>query len=150
MYIRWLIFSWDLLSLYPAVHFLSMWLSGIVAIINSNSNCGTPWNITLWIFASAKLFPPANNSTLPIFTVFSIKFVTSSDILNIWSSLLSTLRDDIILLLLLLLSLLLLLLFLYPKRIFHIIFNWIFFRWSLRDTQFGADLQDIFKYTSQL
>ena len=26
-------FSCDLLSLYPAVHFLSMWLSGIMAII---------------------------------------------------------------------------------------------------------------------
>ena len=33
MYIKWLIFSCDLLSLYPAVHFLSMWLSGIIIII---------------------------------------------------------------------------------------------------------------------
>ena len=35
MYIRWLIFSCDLQSLHPAVHFLSMWLSGIMAIMNS-------------------------------------------------------------------------------------------------------------------
>ena len=34
MYIRWLIFSCNLLSLYPAVHFLSMWLRGIIAIMN--------------------------------------------------------------------------------------------------------------------
>ena len=33
MYIRWLIFSCDLLSLYPAAHFLSMWFSGIIIII---------------------------------------------------------------------------------------------------------------------
>ena len=32
MFIKWLIFSCDLLSLYPAVHFLRMWLSGIMAI----------------------------------------------------------------------------------------------------------------------
>ena len=37
MYIRWLIFSCDLLSLYPAVHFLTMWFSGIMAIINNNN-----------------------------------------------------------------------------------------------------------------
>ena len=33
MYIKWLTFSCDLPILYPAVHFLSMWLSGIMAII---------------------------------------------------------------------------------------------------------------------
>ena len=33
MYIRWLIFSCDLLSLYPAAHFLSMWFNGMMAII---------------------------------------------------------------------------------------------------------------------
>ena len=35
MYMRWLTFSCELLSLYPAVHFLSMWLSGIITITNS-------------------------------------------------------------------------------------------------------------------
>ena len=38
MYIKWLIFSCDLLSLYPAVHFLSIWLSGIMAIMNSKGS----------------------------------------------------------------------------------------------------------------
>ena len=33
MYIRWFIFSGDLVSLYPAMHFLSMWLSVIMPII---------------------------------------------------------------------------------------------------------------------
>ena len=36
LYIRWLVFSCNLLNLYPAVHSLSMWLSGIIAIINSS------------------------------------------------------------------------------------------------------------------
>ena len=42
MYIKWLIFSCDLLSMYPAVHFLSMGLSGIMAIINSNGDSESP------------------------------------------------------------------------------------------------------------
>ena len=83
IYIRCLIFSCDLQSLYPAMHFLSMWLSGIIAIINSNSDSASPWNITLWIFASVKLFPPHVNSTFQVFMVFSIKFMTSCDILYI-------------------------------------------------------------------
>ena len=70
MYIKWLIFSCDLLSLYPAVHFLSMWLSGIIAIMNGHGNSASPRNIPLWIFASAKLFHPAVNSTLQVFMVF--------------------------------------------------------------------------------
>ena len=45
--IRWLIFSCDILSLYPAVHFLSMWLSGIMAIMNSNGDSTSPWNTPL-------------------------------------------------------------------------------------------------------
>ena len=52
MYIKWLIFSCNLLSLKPAVHFLSMRL----LITNSNVDSTSPWNIPLRIFASAKLF----------------------------------------------------------------------------------------------
>ena len=63
LYIRWLILSCDFLSLYPAVHFLSMWLSGIIRIINSIGDSVSPWNISLWNFASTKLFPPAVDST---------------------------------------------------------------------------------------
>ena len=44
--------------LYLAVNFLSMWLSGIIAIMNSNGDSASPWNIPLWNFASAKLLPP--------------------------------------------------------------------------------------------
>ena len=61
---RWLIFSHDLLSLYPAAHFLSRWLSGIMAIMNSNGESASPWNILLWIFASAKIPSPAFHSFL--------------------------------------------------------------------------------------
>ena len=70
MYIRWLTFSCDLLSLYPAVHFLSMWFSGIIAIMNGRGDSASPWKIPLWIFVSAKLFPPAVNSTLQFFMVY--------------------------------------------------------------------------------
>ena len=56
MYITWFIFTCDLVSLYPDVHFLGMGLSGIIAIINSNGDSASPWNIPLWIFALAKLF----------------------------------------------------------------------------------------------
>ena len=83
MYIRWLIFSCDLLSLYPAAHFLSMWLSGIMAIMNSKGDSASPWKMSLWIFVSAMLLPPAVSSTLQVFIVCSIKFMTSCDILYI-------------------------------------------------------------------
>ena len=92
MYIRRLIFSCDLLSLYPPEHFLGMWFSGIMAIMNSNSDSTSPWKIPLWIIASAKLLPPAVNSTLQIFMVFSIKFMTSFDILLLLSLLLLSYR----------------------------------------------------------
>ena len=83
MHFRWFIFSCDLLSLYPPVHFLSMWLSSIIANTNSNGDSASHWNIPLWIFASAKFFPSAMNSTPQIFMVFLMKFMTSSDTLYI-------------------------------------------------------------------
>ena len=57
MYIKWLIFSWDRLSLCPAVHFLSIWFSGIMAIMNCNGDSASTWKVTIWMFASAKLLP---------------------------------------------------------------------------------------------
>ena len=42
MYIMWLIFANDLLRLYSAVHFLRMWLSGIMAITNIYGDCASP------------------------------------------------------------------------------------------------------------
>ena len=83
MYIRWLIFSCDLESLYPAELFQSLQLSGIIAIISSKGDSTSSWNIPFLIFASTKLFLPAVNSTLHVFMVFSIKFMISSDILYI-------------------------------------------------------------------
>ena len=73
IYIRWSILSSDLWSLYPSVHFLSMRLSGIIAITSSHSDSVFPWNISLWIFTSPKLFPPTVNSTLQFFKVFPDK-----------------------------------------------------------------------------
>ena len=76
-----LVFSFDLVSLYPAIHFLSMWLSGIIAIINNNGESAFPWKAPFWIFPSFRLFLPAVDSTLQFFMVFSVNFMTSSDIL---------------------------------------------------------------------
>ena len=76
-------FSYDLLSLYPVVHFLRMRSSDIKAIMNSKSDRKSPWKIPLWIFASAKLHPPAVDFTLHVFMFFSIKFLISYDILHI-------------------------------------------------------------------
>ena len=69
MYIKWLTFSCDLPSLYPAVHFMSMWLSGIMAIM-SKGDRASPWKIRLWIFVSANFHPPAVNSTLQVYHSF--------------------------------------------------------------------------------
>ena len=65
------------------MHCLRMWLSGIIAITNSNGDSASPWNMPLWIFTSAKIFPSAVNSTLQVSVFFSINFMTSSGILYI-------------------------------------------------------------------
>ena len=83
MYIWRLIFSCNLWTLYPCVHFLSMWLNGIIAIINSNGDNTTPWKIPFWIFVSALLFPLAISLTRQFFMIFSINFMTLADILYI-------------------------------------------------------------------
>ena len=75
MYIRWFIFSCDFVSLHPAVDFLRMWFSSIFTVIKNNGGNASPWNLPLWIFASSKLFPPAVNSTIQIFMVFSVKCI---------------------------------------------------------------------------
>ena len=53
-----------------AENFLSIWLNVLIAIINSNGDRASPWNIFLGIFVSAKLFPPAANSTLQVFMFY--------------------------------------------------------------------------------
>ena len=89
MNVMWLIFSCTLVSFYPTVHYLIMFLSDIIAFINSNGCIAYPWNISLWIFSLANFFSPPVNSTFQVFMVYSINFMTSSDILFIWGSLLS-------------------------------------------------------------
>ena len=83
MYIRGLIFSCDLVSLYLPAHFLSMWLSSLIAITNSNGGSASPWNIPLWVLTTIELFPSALNSTLQVPIVFLINFMTLLDILYI-------------------------------------------------------------------
>ena len=63
MYIRWLIFNCDLVSLYLPVHFLSMWFSGIITIPNSNGDSAYSLKIPLWILTSVRLLPQAVSST---------------------------------------------------------------------------------------
>ena len=82
LYIRWLMFSCNLLNL---LHFLSMWLGGVIAITNIIGDSASPWNIPLWIYTSARLFPPAVNSTLQISMVSSMDLIIWLDILCILS-----------------------------------------------------------------
>ena len=51
--------------------------------MNSNDDSASPWNTSLYIFASGKLLSRAVNSILLVFMVFSINLMTSSDILYI-------------------------------------------------------------------
>ena len=90
MCIKWLIFSGDLLSLYPAVHLLKMWLSGIMAITNSNSDSASPWNMPLWIFTSANLCRPVVVSALHVCMVFSINCTTFLVFYTFWDSVVSS------------------------------------------------------------
>ena len=75
--------DWFFLLSAKFVPFLSMWLSGIMTIMNSRYDTASPRKISLWIFISAKLLPPAVSSTVQVFMVFSIKIMTSCDILYI-------------------------------------------------------------------
>ena len=66
VHVHYVIYLFLRLSFYPAVHFLSMWLSGIVAITNSNDDRAFPWNIPHWIFFTPKPFLPAFSSILQL------------------------------------------------------------------------------------
>ena len=57
-----------------------MLLSGIIAITKSIGDSISHWKIPLWIFTSA-LFPPTVSSIFQFSMVFSMKFMTSPDIL---------------------------------------------------------------------
>ena len=54
-----------------------------MAIINSNGDSASHWNMPLWIFAFGKLFLLAVNSIPQVCLVFSINCMTSSGILYI-------------------------------------------------------------------
>ena len=64
MNMRWLIFSCDLWSLSPPVHFLSMWLSGIITnslvLMFLGRNVFFKCAITNGYSTSEKAFPPQN------------------------------------------------------------------------------------------
>ena len=84
MYIRWLVFSSYLLSLYLFIY----WLSDIT-ITNSNGYSVSLWNIPQWIFASSKLFPSCSQFHLSFFSL-SFNFtmwsygITKSTILQVF------------------------------------------------------------------
>ena len=82
-HIKWLSFSWDLGNLYLLVHFPSIWFNDIIAFTNSNSDSAFPQKISPWLFNSVKLFPPAVNSTIQFSMIFSMNFMTSSNMLYI-------------------------------------------------------------------
>ena len=74
------------LSFYPPVHFLRMWLSGIMVIANTDDDSASPRNMPLWIFNSVKLWNPVVHSTLQVCMVFSINC-------TIWLGILYMLRQ---------------------------------------------------------
>ena len=65
-----------------------MWLSDINNITNSNSESPSSWKIPLWIINLAKRFSLAVNSTFHFFMISLVNFMTLSDILYIWRSVL--------------------------------------------------------------
>ena len=62
-----------------------MWLSGVTAISNNDDDSASSWKIPLWIFSTAKVFPPAVNYTFQFFMASVVNFMTLSDILYILS-----------------------------------------------------------------
>ena len=71
------VFLWSYEFIAP-VHFLTMKLSGIIAITNSKGDSAS------WIFTTAYVFLPAVNSILQFFMTSVINFITLSNILYIF------------------------------------------------------------------
>ena len=57
------------------MNFLSMSLSGIIAITNNSSKSESPWKIHLWIFTTVKICPSTVNPTTQFFIAHLIKFM---------------------------------------------------------------------------
>ena len=160
MYIKWLTFSCDLLSLYPAVHFLSVWLSGIMAIMNSKGDWASLWQIPLWIFASADLLPPDVNSTLQVSMVLSMKFI-STDILYILrlfiiqlcrtisyaflSSIQPVARSFYLVLLSFRMCWFIIIIIIFSLSVFHISISW----WCFTEVSVAVSLQDSSQYSGR-
>ena len=92
MYFRWLIFSCDLLGLFQAEPFLSMWLSVIIAIINSNSDSVSPWNIPVWIFALAYYY--CHHYYLILYVFFTLVLDGGFSLESEWQHVFSCLQDS--------------------------------------------------------
>ena len=45
-----------LLGMYPPVHFLTMWSSGIITFTNNNGDSASPWNMPHWVFGLLSFF----------------------------------------------------------------------------------------------
>ena len=83
MHIRWLIFFFQSVNMYPLTHFQGIGLGGIIVITQSNADSASPRKIALLIFTLAKIFPPTVNSTLQFSIVISVNFMSLSDIFYI-------------------------------------------------------------------
>ena len=60
-----------------------MWLSGNLAITNSNCDSASHWNMPRWIFTFADLFPRVVNCTFSVSMAFLMNIMTSSGIIFI-------------------------------------------------------------------
>ena len=89
LYVRWVIFFLRVCKFITPVHFLSMGLSGIIAITSSYGESQSPWQIPLWIFYCSKVFPPAIKSTRQLFRVSMMSLMSLSNFCAFLDSLLS-------------------------------------------------------------
>ena len=90
VYIRWLIFPAICKSF---VHFLSMWLSDIIVITNSNSESVSSWKIPLKIFTSATFFS-CSQFHFPFFHGFRVELYDFVGyLLHFWGSIIQFSRN---------------------------------------------------------
>ena len=85
MYIGWLIFSCNLVNVWPLKHFLSMGLNGIIDSTNGNGKSVSSLKMLFCTFTSAKIFPPTHQ----FFKAFRLNLITLFLILYIFDCQLS-------------------------------------------------------------
>ena len=71
-------------------------LSSIIAITNSYGENVSPWKISLWIFSSAEIVPPAVHSTLEFYIVSVFNLIALSLIVYIFREYLMQLSRTIL------------------------------------------------------